>query len=111
MNDLALLMIALAAIVAGIAAWLGSLLGEKLFGPSKARSIIATIFGVGSIPLTNGTLVPILQQIAGPYEAITVMKRSPVFDVIFKYHPDALRCGWARSQNASILFGSSRAGM
>jgi hypothetical protein len=89
MNDLALLVITLAAIVAGIAAWLGGLLGEKLFGPGKARTIIATIFGVGSIPLTNATLVPILQQIAGPYEAITVMKRSPLFDVIFKYHPDA----------------------
>jgi hypothetical protein len=92
MNDLALLSIALAAIVAGIAGGLGALLGaraQKLFGPSKAWSIIPIIFGVGSIPLTNNTLVPMLQQEAGPYEAIGVMKRSPLFDVIFKYHPDA----------------------
>jgi len=89
MNDLTLLSIALAAIVAGITAWLGGLLAQKLFGPGKARSIISIIFGVGSIPITNNTLVPMLQQEAGPYEAISVMKRSPVFDVIFKYHPDA----------------------
>lgn len=89
MNDLALLSIALAAIVAGIATWLGGLLAQKLFGPGKARSIIPIILGVGSIPLTNNTLVPMLQQEAGPYEAIRVMKRSPLFEVIFKYHPDA----------------------
>ena len=92
MNDIAVLPIALAAIVAGIAAWLGGLLGavaQKLFGPSKAWSIIPIIFGVGSIPITNNTLVPMLQQEAGPYEAIRVMKRSPLVDVIFKYHPDA----------------------
>jgi hypothetical protein len=89
MNDFAVLSIGLAGIVAGIAAWLGGLLAQKLFGRSKASSIIAIIFGVGSIPLTNNTLVPMLRQEAGPYEAIRVMKRSPLFDVIFKYHPDA----------------------
>lgn len=89
MNDLDLASIALAAIVAGIAAWLGGLVAQKLFGPSKASSIIAIIFGVGSIPLTNNTLVPMLQQKERPYEAIRVMKQSSLFSVIFKYHPEA----------------------
>lgn len=89
MNDLSLLSITITAIIAGIASAIAGWLARKLLGLNKAGGIIAIVFGVGSIPLTNGVLIPMLQQKAGPYEAIGVIKQSPIFSVIFKYHPDA----------------------
>jgi hypothetical protein len=83
---------ALVGIAGGIGGAIGALLAaavQKLFGLKKAWGIIPIIFVVGAVQLTNKTLLPLLQKEAGPYEAIRVMKQSPIFNVIFKYHPDA----------------------
>jgi hypothetical protein len=76
-------------IVGGIAGAIGALLGaaaQKLFGQNKAWRIIPAIFVVGSIQLTTQSLLPSLQQDAA---VRMMMKQSPIFSVILKYHPDA----------------------
>jgi hypothetical protein len=83
---------AIVGIVGAAGGAIGALLGagaQKLFGLNKAWRIIPVIFVVGSVQLTDKTLLPLLQKEAGPYEAIRVMKQSPIVNVIFKYHPDA----------------------
>jgi hypothetical protein len=76
-------------IVGAIAGAIGALLGaaaQGLFGQSKAWPIVPVIFVVGSIQLTTQSLLPSLQQGAA---VRMMMKRSPIFSVILKYHSDA----------------------
>jgi hypothetical protein len=94
MNDLAdwflsLPSFAVVGIVGAVAGAIGALLGagaQKLFGQNKAWRIIPVIFVVGSVQLTSNKLLPALQQDAA---VRVMMKQSPIFSVILKYHPDA----------------------
>ncbi|WP_298261678.1 hypothetical protein [Bradyrhizobium sp.] len=94
MNDLfdwvlSLPSFAIVGIIGAIAGGTGALLGaaaQKVFGQNKAWRIIPVIFVVGSIQLTTKSLLPSLQQDAA---VRVMMKQSPIFSVILKYHPDA----------------------
>jgi hypothetical protein len=59
---------------------------QKLFGPNKIWRIVPIIFAVGSFQLITKSVLPSLQQDAA---IRTMIKQSPIFSVILKYHPDA----------------------
>jgi hypothetical protein len=94
MNDLldwalSLPSVVTAGIVGAIGGAIGALLGaaaQRLFGQNKAWRVVPIIFAVVSFQLISHSLLPSLQQDAA---VRTMIKQSPVFSVIVKYHPDA----------------------
>jgi hypothetical protein len=94
MNDLfdwalSLPSVVIAGIVGAIGGAIGALLGaaaQRLFGQNKVWRIVPIIFAVVSFQLISQSLLPSLQQDAA---VRTMIKQSPIFSVIVKYHPDA----------------------